>query len=580
MEWNFKEELIKTIRQKVNPGNGTAETTWYQYDGQGQRIRKITENSALAGAVPTIKEERVYLSGYEVYKKHSGAGAGLERISLSLMDEGRRFVMIETRNEVDDGTEKKLVRYQLQNHLGSATLELDDTARVISYEEYHPYGTTAYQAKNASVRSAAKRYRYTGMERDEETGLGYHGARYYLPWLGRWLSCDPAGIGDGVNVYSYCRGNPVSFNDKTGLSAGDEEKPSQILDLEKMIGIPDRSDQDSGGGIFDRFWDTISAAANAIGEAIVAAGNWIAETAAKFWNWIKDAATTAWNWIKQAASDAWNWIRGALETAWDWTKNAVSAAWNWTKDAVSAAWNWIREAASAAWEWMKNAAASAWEWIKQAAADTWNWFLAPMIRTATNALGGFVIGFLSGGLTGGVLGGMAGAFTGMIHGFTMADAHSYDWSSLSGWMGFLADNTWGLPNSMVGSLFATANIMGGNPIDRTNSRNSGALMFENEWFSGYATTLGNVIVGTKGLAHDVLEHEQAHVLQARIFGPVFYPTMIAHYAINTILPYWLFYHNKRYPNTPIRNFGEYFSRGVYPHTWAEEWGYAVGGHPN
>ena len=75
--------------------------------------------------------------------------------------------------------------------LGSAALELDDTAQVISYEEYHPYGTTAYQAKNSAIKSAAKRYRYTGMERDEESGLEYHSARYYLPWLGRWLSCDP-----------------------------------------------------------------------------------------------------------------------------------------------------------------------------------------------------------------------------------------------------------------------------------------------------------------------------------------------------------------------------------------------------
>ncbi|HKJ40523.1 MAG TPA: SpvB/TcaC N-terminal domain-containing protein, partial [Sunxiuqinia sp.] len=50
MGWNFKEEVVKTIRQKVNPGNGTAETTWYQYDGNGQRIRKLTENSASSGA--------------------------------------------------------------------------------------------------------------------------------------------------------------------------------------------------------------------------------------------------------------------------------------------------------------------------------------------------------------------------------------------------------------------------------------------------------------------------------------------------------------------------------------------------
>src|SRR5690606_10921022 len=137
-----------------------------------------------------------YLSGYELYKKHSGPDIGLERVSLSLMDKTHRFVMIETRNDVDDGTEKQLVRYQLHNHIGSASLELDGTneANVISYEEYHPYGTTAYQAKNSNIRSAAKRYRYTGMERDEETGLEYHSARYSLPWLGRWLNSDPGGL--------------------------------------------------------------------------------------------------------------------------------------------------------------------------------------------------------------------------------------------------------------------------------------------------------------------------------------------------------------------------------------------------
>src|SRR5690625_7871989 len=125
------------------------------------------------------------------------------------MEEDHRFVMIETRNEIDDGTEKQLVRYQMGNHLGSASLELNETGKVISYEEYHPFGTTAYQAKNASIKSAAKRYRYTGMERDEETGLEYHSARYYLPWLGRWLSGDPIGIGDGVNVFCYTTNNPI-----------------------------------------------------------------------------------------------------------------------------------------------------------------------------------------------------------------------------------------------------------------------------------------------------------------------------------------------------------------------------------
>lgn len=218
MGWNFKEELVKTVRQRRSDG-GIPETTYYQYDGQGQRIRKITENQADPGDRPVKKEERIYVAGYELYKKHSGSHAGLNRISLSLMDEGHCFVRVETRNHVNDGTKKHLVRYQLHNHLGSASLELDGSpdAAVISYEEYHPYGTTAYQAKNAAVKSAAKRYRYTGMERDEESGLAYHSARYYAPWLGRWLSCDPAGFVDGVNLYWYTSNNPVRLNDLSGL---------------------------------------------------------------------------------------------------------------------------------------------------------------------------------------------------------------------------------------------------------------------------------------------------------------------------------------------------------------------------
>lgn len=216
MGWGFKEELMRTSSQNVNDGNGSAETTWYQYDGEGKRIRKITENFAAAGTTPTVKEERIYIGLYELYKNYNGSDAGLERVSLSLMDGEHRFVMIDTRNEVDDGTDQHLVRYQLHNYLGSAALELNENAQVISYEEYHPYGTTAYRAKSAIIRASAKRYRYTGMERDEETGLSYHSARYYMPWLGRWLSTDPSGIEANINLYNYADANPVIHVDTDG----------------------------------------------------------------------------------------------------------------------------------------------------------------------------------------------------------------------------------------------------------------------------------------------------------------------------------------------------------------------------
>ena len=93
----------------------------------------------------------------------------------------------------NDQAPRQLIRYQFGNHLGSASLELDEQAQIISYEEYSPYGSTTYQAVRSQTETP-KRYRYTGKERDEESGLYYHGARYYAPWLGRWVSCDPKGL--------------------------------------------------------------------------------------------------------------------------------------------------------------------------------------------------------------------------------------------------------------------------------------------------------------------------------------------------------------------------------------------------
>ena len=71
-----------------------------------------------------------------------------------------------------------------------------------------------------------KRYRYTAEERDEETGLYYLGARYYACWLGRWTACDPLGISDGLNLFAYVRGNPISRTDPSGTQ-GDDQNDSE-----------------------------------------------------------------------------------------------------------------------------------------------------------------------------------------------------------------------------------------------------------------------------------------------------------------------------------------------------------------
>ncbi|MFE9574996.1 SpvB/TcaC N-terminal domain-containing protein [Nocardia sp. NPDC006044] len=224
MRWDYRDQLGATAQQVVN--GGTAETTYHLYDSNGERIRKVTENRN-----GTPKSERIYLGGFEIYREHTGGTVSLERRCLHVMDDHQRIALIET----DSGASTSArIRYQLGNNLGSASVELDQNGALIAYEDYHPYGTTAFQAGRSAAEVGLKRYRYTGKERDDETGFGYHSARYLLPWLGRWLSTDPAGLADGTNVYAYGRNCPTANVDSQGTQStptGIEGVRQEIKDI-------------------------------------------------------------------------------------------------------------------------------------------------------------------------------------------------------------------------------------------------------------------------------------------------------------------------------------------------------------
>ena len=122
------------------------------------------------------------------------------------------------------------MQYHLGDHLGSSNLVVDEDGSFINREEYTPYGETSFGS------FARKRYRFTGKERDEESGLYYHGARYYAPWLARWTACGPLVVlsalpreGGMANRYAYCRNRPLTNTDRTGAQDEGAEPSSNVF---------------------------------------------------------------------------------------------------------------------------------------------------------------------------------------------------------------------------------------------------------------------------------------------------------------------------------------------------------------
>jgi RHS repeat-associated protein len=237
-------------------GGGIA---YYQYDSSKQRSRKRIANQNGIGGY----WERIYLGGYERYRRYNGNGSTVvEEIESHHLFEGDQRVLlvddvIVTNRTHADGRNYRtgpLYRHQYSNHLGSACLELDHEAAIISYEEYHPYGTSAYRALKRDSEAPVKRYRYTGMERDEESGLSYHTARFYAAWLGRWTAGDPLGIIDSLNVFQYVKGGAASRVDIKGTFTEefytepwqtravldpDNDSPPSIMSPEQLQDMPD-----------------------------------------------------------------------------------------------------------------------------------------------------------------------------------------------------------------------------------------------------------------------------------------------------------------------------------------------------
>ncbi len=212
LQWTPRGELqsVSPVQREV----GVDDCESYRYDIGNQRILKVSVQQH-AGSVE--RQRVLYLPGLELRSTHNGAqlAEALQVVTLSVDGAaGVRALHWAVGKPAEIGNDP--LRYTYDDHLGSACLEVDGEGAVISQECYYPFGGTAAWSARSEAHGRYKTHRYSGKERDA-TGLYYYGFRYYQPWTGRWLSADPAGTVDGLNVYAMVRNNPMVLVDDDGL---------------------------------------------------------------------------------------------------------------------------------------------------------------------------------------------------------------------------------------------------------------------------------------------------------------------------------------------------------------------------
>jgi len=117
--------------------------------------------------------------------------------------------------------------YFLDDHLGTAQMELSAGGWPVWQGQFMPFGQEIVNAAPllpGQPDGSSMHYKFTGKERDSESGLDYFGARYYASSMGRWTSPDPGKINmkhlanpQKWNKYNYVLNNPLSMFDPDGL---------------------------------------------------------------------------------------------------------------------------------------------------------------------------------------------------------------------------------------------------------------------------------------------------------------------------------------------------------------------------
>ncbi|MBC8955041.1 insecticidal toxin, SepC/Tcc class [Xenorhabdus sp. PB62.4] len=209
--WTPKGELLK-MTPVVRDGQASDQES-YRYGADSQRLIKTHVQQTANGSQTQCT---LYLPGLELRTSVNGTTVK-ETLHVIIVGEAScaQVRVLHWESGKPNGISNNQMRYSYDNLVGSCGLEVDGDGQVISLEEYYPYGGTAVWTVRNRTEADYKVMRHSSKERDA-TGLYYYGYRYYQPWAGRWLSADPAGTVDGINLFRMVKNNPVNYYDEQG----------------------------------------------------------------------------------------------------------------------------------------------------------------------------------------------------------------------------------------------------------------------------------------------------------------------------------------------------------------------------
>jgi len=190
-------------------GNDIAE---FAYDALGRRIRKTD----LVADTNTLY---YYNVNWQVLSEYDGAGSHKQSFAYG--------------NYIDEPVQRWVghpdsQRYYIHDHLYSTVAYTDRYGVVLERYEYDAYGNPHILDANFAydddgLSDDDNPYMFTGRRADFLDGcnlvIQYNRNRYYDYYTGRWLTQDPAGYVDGMNLYLYAEDNPITSFDPSGLSA-------------------------------------------------------------------------------------------------------------------------------------------------------------------------------------------------------------------------------------------------------------------------------------------------------------------------------------------------------------------------